>query len=102
MKRHALFRCYLSFVRPLLEYANILIIVLNKKSLDLKFCNMQNASCDRREERDLTRIVIKIVVYAQCKIEKHFKKLIKLFSINNHQCPSYLEDCFCNLSGGEH
>ena len=30
-----------------------------------------------------------------------FYKLLKVFSIINHQDPSYLENCLPNLSGGE-
>ena len=35
-------------------------------------------------------------------IRRKFHKLLKLFSIINHQGPSYLDDCLPNPIGGEH
>ena len=105
MSRYALFRCYLSFVRPLSEYADIIFDNCFKQD-KLMIDNLQYAALrlvTGAKKRDLSRIVIKRLS-GLCTMQNRrtFHKLLKLFSIINHQSPSYLENCLPNLSGGEH
>ena len=47
-------------------------------------------------------LLLKDCGLCKMKNKKTFLKLLKFFSIINHQCPSYLENCLPSLSGGEH
>ena len=104
MSRYALFRCYLSFVRPLLEYADIIFDNCFKQE-KLIIENLQYAALrlvTGAKKGTSRKLLLKDCGLCTMQNRRTFHKLLKFFSIINHQGPSYLENCLPNLSGGEH
>ena len=104
MSRYALFRCYLSFVRPLLEYADIIFDNCFKQE-KLMIENLQYAALrlvTGAKTGTSRELLLKDCGLCTMQNRRTFHKLLKFFSIINHQGPSYLENCLPNLSGGEH
>ena len=105
MSRDALFRCYLSFVRPLLEYADIIFDNFFKQEKSMIW-NLQYATSrlvTGAKEGTSRELLLKDcgICTMQNRRTFSFYKLLKVFSIINHQDPSYLEKCLPNLSGDE-
>ena len=103
MSRYALFRCYLSFLRPLLEYAVIIFDNCFKKE---KFMieNLQYAALrlvTGAKKRTSRELLWKDCGLCTMQNRRTFHKLLKFFSIINHQWPSYQENCLPILSGRE-
>ena len=104
MSRYALFRCYFSSVRPLLEYADIIFDNCFKQE-KLMIENLQYAALrlvTGAKKGTSRELLLKDCGLCTMQNRRTFHKLSKLFSIINHQGPSYLENCLPSLSGGEH
>ena len=104
MSRYARFRCFLSFVRPLLEYADIIFDNCFKQE-KLMIENLQYAALrlvTGAKKGTSRELLLKDCGFCTMQNRRTFHKLLKLFSIINHQGHSYLENYLPNLSGGEH
>ena len=87
------FRCYLSFVCPLLEYADIIFDNCFKQE-KLMIKNLQYAAALRlvtgAKKGTSCELLLKDCGLCTMQNRRTFHKLIKFFSISNHQGPSYL------------
>ena len=86
MSKYALFRCYLSFVRPLLEYADIIFANCFKQE-KLMIRNLQYAALrlvTGAKKGTSRELLLKDCGLCTMQNVRTFHIFFKFFSINNH------------------